>query len=1616
MSTQIKFRRDTSTNWSTVNPILGSGEPGLETDTGKVKIGDGSTEWNLLNYVFNGFVASYANLNVAQYLPTYTGNLKAGNVNAVTGVYSPAYFYSNGVAFIGGGGSSTYSNANVTAYLPTHTANVNATNLVGSTAVYAPAYYWANGAVFASSNYGNTQVAAYLPTYNGVVQGNTHVGVAVYAATIGNTGSTLTGLIGTNAQPYITSVGTLGSLGVGGTITATTLNAGTIGNSGATLTGTLSTAAQTNITSLGTLTSLIVTGNASFDGGQVTLYDSIIDLHTYANLAAWAADDGKDIGLRLHYYNAADKLAFIGMENSSKSFQFLIDATEISGNVTGTFGNVQVGSLLISNSTASTSTTTGALQLNGGAGISGAVYVGGVVQGNTHTGVAVYAGTIGNTGSTLTGTLSTAAQTNITSVGTLTGLTSSGVVNITNGTNSTSSSTGALTVSGGIGVGGNVYVAGNIYASYVNYSATATLNTTAPIAYFTTSAVSPYNYEIGFYSNIYTASAYTGFVRNHVDNVWNLFSNISAPSGSAFNLSDTKIVYDTMKAGRLILANTTVATSPSTGALVISGGAGIAGDVYGNTFNGIAVYAGTIGNTGASLIGTVATAAQTSITSLGTLTSLGVTGAVQANTHVGMAVYANTIGNTGATIVGAIGTNSQPYITSLGTLTSLGVTGASTANSYTGVAVYAGTIGNTGSSLVGTLSTAAQTNITSVGTLTSLAVTGASTANSYTGVAVYAGTIGNTGATIVGTLSSATQTAITSLGTLTTLGVTGTSTLGAVTASTISAGTIGNSGASLVGAIATASQTNITSVGTLGSLGVGTIITAGTLNAGTIGNTGANFIGANVTASGNVFANNYGVYAGSYYWANGASFSGSGSSSYSNTDVAGYLPTYTGNLKAGNLTINNNVTIAATAINSSAYGEVQSNRMMGRYNTSTQGYFELTGTATVDSNDAAVANRIPTRLDTNSGSEILQPAYGAGYGIKKVGLGFHTGTQNDITAVSVSSTPSYSGNVNAVVVGYMNNGPRLSIMDYSLVDDTANVMAFTSSVYKFYGATGLTLATIDSSTKNITATGNIFANSGAVTASTILGNTFTGVAVYAGTIGNSGAAFTGATLTLSGASQAASYTTTGGGQITGYLTGAIGANSANTGTFTSVTTTSGGQVTGYLTGVIGANSANAGTFTTLTATSASSTNLISTTAFYSNGTANIYSMTANTIAAGTIGNSGAVLYGTINTASQPNITGLGTLGTLAVTGTISAAIHAGALNGSHNGTVGASTPNTGAFTTLTTTGDVTIAGNLTVNGNSTVINANNITINDTLIYMANANPANSYDIGLVGHFTAGTYQHTGVVRQASSNIWTFFSNVAAEPTGNVLTFDSNTAYDTIKVGGIVWGNGVSFASTVGSYGNTQVAAYLPTYTGALTANNFTGSSVYAGTIGNTGASLVGTLSTAAQTNITSVGTLTGLTVSGAIIPNANNSVNLGSTSAWWNNIYGISLQAKYADLAECYAADAEYAPGTVIDFGGTNEVTISTTDASRRVAGVVTTNPAYLMNSQLEAEFVAAVALQGRVPTLVQGPVAKGDTMVSAGNGRARSEADPKISTVIGKALEDFNGDVGVIEVVVGRN
>jgi hypothetical protein len=122
-----------------------------------------------------------------------------------------------------------------------------------------------------------------------------------------------------------------------------------------------------------------------------------------------------------------------------------------------------------------------------------------------------------------------------------------------------------------------------------------------------------------------------------------------------------------------------------------------------------------------------------------------------------------------------------------------------------------------------------------------------------------------------------------------------------------------------------------------------------------------------------------------------------------------------------------------------------------------------------------------------------------------------------------------------------------------------------------------------------------------------------------------------------------------------------------------------------------------------------------------------------------------------------------------------------------------------------------------------------------------------------------------------------------------------------------------------------------------------------------------------------------------------------------------------ADLAENYQADKFYNPGTVVMFGGDEEITAATPETTA-VAGVISTNPAHLMNGALTGANVLAVALVGRVPCMVIGPAVKGDLMVSAGFGYAKVNNNPTAGTVIGKSLNDFpvHGK-GVIEIAVGR-
>ncbi len=153
-----------------------------------------------------------------------------------------------------------------------------------------------------------------------------------------------------------------------------------------------------------------------------------------------------------------------------------------------------------------------------------------------------------------------------------------------------------------------------------------------------------------------------------------------------------------------------------------------------------------------------------------------------------------------------------------------------------------------------------------------------------------------------------------------------------------------------------------------------------------------------------------------------------------------------------------------------------------------------------------------------------------------------------------------------------------------------------------------------------------------------------------------------------------------------------------------------------------------------------------------------------------------------------------------------------------------------------------------------------------------------------------------------------------------------------------------------------------------------------------------------------------------ITPSADNSIDLGSSSNRYNEVYAVTFQgtassAKYADLAEKYLADEELEAGTVVCFGGDKEICACGLEADHRVAGVISTDPAYMMNSESEGQYVA---LTGRVPCKVVGPVVKGDLLVSSGvKGHAKADNDAKPGRIIGKAVGSLDAGEGVIEVLV---
>jgi hypothetical protein len=235
-----------------------------------------------------------------------------------------------------------------------------------------------------------------------------------------------------------------------------------------------------------------------------------------------------------------------------------------------------------------------------------------------------------------------------------------------------------------------------------------------------------------------------------------------------------------------------------------------------------------------------------------------------------------------------------------------------------------------------------------------------------------------------------------------------------------------------------------------------------------------------------------------------------------------------------------------------------------------------------------------------------------------------------------------------------------------------------------------------------------------------------------------------------------------------------------------------------------------------------------------------------------------------------------------------------------------------------------------------------------------------------------------------------------------LTFTQNYSANSISGG----------TSNVTVYSNANVVI-----SSAGTANVLT--------VSSTGAYILGQVSTTG--NVTSnyfIGN--GSQLTGIVTTYDNSNVvtllaNFGSNSiSTTGNVTAKNLNSSNADLAEMYVADANYASGTVVEFGGNCEITATRSGHSAAVAGIISTAPSYLMNSTQEGIYVLPVALVGRVPCRVVGTVHKGDRLVSSnlpGVAQALNINLYQPGCIVGKALEEYNSvEPGVIEVAVGRS
>ncbi|MBR20674.1 MAG: hypothetical protein CMA64_11130 [Euryarchaeota archaeon] len=265
---------------------------------------------------------------------------------------------------------------------------------------------------------------------------------------------------------------------------------------------------------------------------------------------------------------------------------------------------------------------------------------------------------------------------------------------------------------------------------------------------------------------------------------------------------------------------------------------------------------------------------------------------------------------------------------------------------------------------------------------------------------------------------------------------------------------------------------------------------------------------------------------------------------------------------------------------------------------------------------------------------------------------------------------------------------------------------------------------------------------------------------------------------------------------------------------------------------------------------------------------------------------------------------------------------------------------------------------------------------------------------------------------------TVFNTVGTIPSNTTTTFTGSVQIGGTDVTPSFFQKNSTFGDTVDATLNEPRIASDWMYSSFIEApgeklSSSTGIAIGAGT----GFTSAGEIAIIANNNVAaSIFTQTSMN------PSSNNGYSLGTSLLRYDTVYatnldGLATSAKYADLAENYLADAEYEIGTVLVFGGEQELTTTKYKGDRKVAGVVSENPAHLMNSQLEGDHVTPLALQGRTPCKVIGKVEKGDIIVTSSEaGYGMVDNNTVLGTVIGKAVGTKDDDgFGIVEVVVGR-